>query len=324
MDTAEVNVVIDLLPNAGENGELEICENNMPVDLFDSLSGTPDLGGVWTPSLSSGTGVFDPSTDVAGVYTYTVTSGVCGMDTAEVNVAIDLLPDTGENGELIICENSMPVDLFDSLGGTPDMGGTWSPGLSSGTGVFDPSIDLAGIYTYTVSNGICGSDNSSVLVQKTNVTPITDYDINIVELSKNNSIEVIINTNSAFEFSLDGLNYQSSNLFMNLVGGDYKVYAREIEGCGVLKIDVRILDYPKFFTPNNDGLNDYWKLQGDDNKSYYIYIYDRYGKLLKQLSQYDVGWDGFFNGIPMPSNDYWFKIVFMDGIVKNGHFTLKR
>ncbi|RIV41826.1 hypothetical protein FQ017_16870, partial [Flagellimonas pelagia] len=150
--------------SAGENGELNICENSMPVDLFDSLGGTPDMGGTWSPGLSSGTGVFDPSTDVAGVYTYTVTSGVCGMDTAEVNVVIDLLPNAGENGELEICENNMPVDLFDSLSGTPDLGGVWTPSLSSGTGVFDPSTDVAGVYTYTVTSGVCGMDTAEVNV----------------------------------------------------------------------------------------------------------------------------------------------------------------
>src|SRR5690606_36160598 len=113
-------------------------------------------------SLSSGTGIFAPSLDVAGVYTYTVTNGVCGSDTSQVNVTIDQLPDAGENGILELCINNDPINLFDSLSGTPDIGGVWSPSLSSGTGVFDPLVDAPGIYTYTVMNGVCGSDTSEV------------------------------------------------------------------------------------------------------------------------------------------------------------------
>ena len=323
-DTSEVNVTIDVLPNAGENGDLEICINSSPVDLFGSLNGTPDTGGVWSPSLSSGTGIFNPSIDAAGVYTYTVTNGVCGSDTSEVNVTIDVLPNAGENGDLEICINSSPVDLFGSLNGTPDTGGVWSPSLSSGTGMFNPSIDAAGVYTYTVTNGVCGSDTSELSITITNVTPIKDYEIKTTEISGNNSIEIIFNSNLQYEYSLDNVIFQSSNMFTNLSGGDYTIYVNEVNGCGVLEVLVSILDYPKYFTPNNDGINDTWKLKGRTNQNYSIYIYDRYGKLLKHLVSFENSWDGTFNGKVLPTSDYWFKVVFDNGVVKNGHFTLKR
>jgi gliding motility-associated-like protein len=323
-DTSEVIVTIDVLPNAGEDGNLEICINSSSVNLFDSLTGTPDTGGVWTPSLTSGTGIFNPSIDTAGVYTYTVANGVCGSDTSEVIVTIDVLPNAGEDGNLEICINSSSVNLFDSLTGTPDTGGVWTPSLTSGTGIFNPSIDSAGIYTFTVTKGVCGSDISEVSVTITNVTPISDYKIKIKEFSSNNSIEVIIDSNLEYEFSLDGINYQSSNVFNNLTGGDYTIYVQEFNGCGILETMASILDYPKFFTPNNDGFNDTWNLLGINNQNYVIHIFDRFGKLLKQLNSFDFGWDGIYNGNELPSADYWFKITFKDGTVKNGHFSLKR
>jgi gliding motility-associated-like protein len=323
-DTSEVNVTIDKLPNAGENGTLELCINSNAVDLFYSLKGTPDRGGVWTPILSSGTGIFNPSIDKAGIYTYTVTNGICGFDTSEVNVTIDKLPNAGENGTLELCINSNTVDLFYSLKGSPETGGVWMPILSSGTGIFNPSIDKAGIYTYTVTNGFCGIDFSEVNVTVINVLPILNYEIKITEFSDNNMIEIIINTNSNYEFSLDGINFQNNNLFDHLNGGEYTVYAQEINGCGFLQEVVYILDYPKFFTPNNDGFNDTWELKGETDKKYTIYIYDRFGKLLKKLINSEISWDGIYNGKQMPSDDYWFKIVFNDGLIKNGHFTLKR
>src|SRR5690606_27389472 len=146
---------------------LNLCMNSSSVNLFDSLGGSPDMGGVWSPTLSSGTGVFNPSVDASGVYLYTVTNGVCGTSTAEVNVLVDTLPNAGDDGSLEICRNSNSVDLFAILSGTPDTGGVWSPSLSSGTGVFNPEIDNGGVYTYAVANG-CGVVLSEVVVQVIN------------------------------------------------------------------------------------------------------------------------------------------------------------
>ncbi len=322
-DKAEVNVTVSKLPKAGEDGNLDICISSDPVDLYDSLNGDKDKGGVWTPSLSSGTGIFNPSVDSGGKYIYTINNGSCGIDVSEVNVTVFKEPKAGENGSLEICINSTPYDLFDSLKGEKEKGGVWSPNLSSGTGMFNPLIDKSGIYTYIVLNS-CGLSTSEVDVKITDVNPITDYSIKITEFNKNNSINIIINSNLKYNFSLDDINYQSSNTFNNLIGGDYTLHVKEIDGCGILKENIRILDYPKFFTPNNDGVNDTWKLLGDANKNYSISIYDRYGTLLHTMNSSKIGWNGTYNNKNLLSGDYWFKVVFDDGIIKKGHFTLKR
>lgn len=323
-DSAEVNVTIDDLPNSGDNGTLEICVDSNIVDLFDTLLGSPDLAGVWSPSLTSGTGLFNPAIDPAGVYTYTVSNGICDLDASQVAVFIDALPNAGDDGTLEICINSFPVDLYDSLTGNTDSGGSWFPGLSSGSGIFDPSADVDGVYIYTVTNGVCASDEAQVNVITYGVTPIDDYSINIVELSDSNSIEIIINYNLEYEYSLDGIAFQNSNQFTNLIGGDYNVYVREINGCGILQEEVSILDYPKFFTPNSDGINDTWELRGRTNENYNIHIYDRYGKLLSILTPNQKSWNGTYNGENLPSSDYWFTITLGNGTIKNSHFTLKR
>ncbi|MEZ4792213.1 MAG: gliding motility-associated C-terminal domain-containing protein [Gelidibacter sp.] len=163
--TATVTVTITPSPNAGTNGSVAFCENGMPVDLFDSLGGTPDAGGTWSPALASGTGLFDPAVDAAGTYTYTVTgTPPCTDATATVTVTILSPPNAGTNGSLDICESGLPEDLFDSLGGTPDAGGAWSPTLASGTGLFDPTIDAAGTYTYTVTGSNSCTASSTVVV----------------------------------------------------------------------------------------------------------------------------------------------------------------
>ena len=81
---------------------------------------------------------------------------------------------------------------------------------------------------------------------------------------------------------------------------------------------------PKFFTPNNDGVNDFWVTPNPINRISYVMIYDRYGKLLKQIKNIDRGWDGTFKGQSMPASDYWYRIVYNDGKSFSGHFSLVR
>lgn len=163
-DSATVTVNVSSAPNAGLDGTAEFCTDDATQDLFTFIGGTPDAGGTWSPTLSSGTGIFNPAIDVNGIYTYTVAgTGACDDASATVTVTVTEAPDAGTNGTLSICEDAAPQDLFDSLGGTPDAGGTWAPALSSGTGIFDPSVDLAGTYTYTVAGtGSCGDASASV------------------------------------------------------------------------------------------------------------------------------------------------------------------
>jgi valyl-tRNA synthetase len=103
------------------------------------------------------------------------------------------------------------------------------------------------------------------------------------------------------------------------------------EHCDPLVIgDIHSIDYPRFFTPNGDGINDQWNITGlADDQNSKIYIFDRYGKLLKQIKPGvpSQGWDGTLNGEPLPSTDYWFVVYYTEnGAQKEfkAHFSLKR
>ncbi|NQY43962.1 MAG: T9SS type B sorting domain-containing protein, partial [Legionellales bacterium] len=102
------------------------------------------------------------------------------------------------------------------------------------------------------------------------------------------------------------------------------------QGCWSDPQEVMIVDYPHFFTPNGDGVNDTWKIiQQEGIPISQIYIFDRFGKLLKQLDPDSAGWDGTYNGSQMPATDYWFKIVYIEGADSTqkefkAHFSLKR
>jgi gliding motility-associated-like protein len=151
--TSDVTVTLNPSPDAGTDGAISFCTSDPSTDLFTSLGGTPDAGGTWSPAMASGTGVFNPATDPAGVYTYTVTNG-CGSIAANVTVTINSNPSPGTAGSIAFCATDPTADLFNSLGGAPTLGGSWSPALASGTGVFNPAVDAAGVYTYSVN--ACG------------------------------------------------------------------------------------------------------------------------------------------------------------------------
>lgn len=184
----------------------------------------------------------------------------------------------------------------------------------------------AGKYTLVVgkiqNNTYCENTFEFELIRS--VLP-TIKEVKYEELSDNNFIEIIPVSTGNVEYSIDGENFQESNYFANIPGGTYIAYIRDKEGCDEDSKEVTLIDYPKFFTPNNDGHNDLWQINSMNKfPNSKISIFDRYGKLIKELTENDFGWDGFYNGIEMQSDDYWFKANFNNKDIFSGHFALKR
>ncbi|CAN0600197.1 unnamed protein product [Laminaria digitata] len=139
-------------------------------------------------------------------------------------------------------------------------------------------------------------------------------------------VEVEVSGDGDYEYSIDGINYQNEPRFDNVESGFYTVLVRDKNGCGMSEREISVIGFPKFFTPNGDGANDTWQIIGA-NKNFgdqIIHIFDRYGKLVKQISTSTIGWDGSMNGQLLPSSDYWFRITMNDGKEFKGHFSLKR
>ncbi|WP_406685034.1 gliding motility-associated C-terminal domain-containing protein [Seonamhaeicola sp. MEBiC1930] len=171
-DNETITVTIEEPLDAGTDAApLDLCSNNGTVDLFAQLGGTPDSGGIWSPALASGTGVFDPLVDISGTYTYTL-SNSCGTVSSSIDVSVTLAPNAGSDNALTLCLIDDALDLFTLLGTSAQTGGTWSPALASGTGVFDPLIDTAGVYTYTVAAvAPCSPDSTSDITITVDDTP---------------------------------------------------------------------------------------------------------------------------------------------------------
>jgi len=190
------------------------------------------------------------------------------------------------------------------------------------------TVNTPGVYSVVVTNSSGCSKTRTITVLGSEIASIQN--INIEDLQDINSFAITVNGSGAYEFALDDESgpYRDTGFFTNVPIGFHTLYVRDKNGCGVLgPIVVPVLGIPKYFTPNGDGFHDFWNVKGVSalyNFRSIIYIFDRYGKLLKQLSTTEIGWDGTYNGRPMPGDDYWYSIQFEDGRNAKGHFTLKR
>ncbi|MBP6754913.1 MAG: T9SS type B sorting domain-containing protein [Bacteroidia bacterium] len=189
------------------------------------------------------------------------------------------------------------------------------------------TVNTEGVYKVEVKNSYGCVESRIITVTSSNKAVVDSLIIN--DLVDENSIEVILSSESHgnYVYSLDGVYFQSSATFSNILPGIYTVYIKDLKGCGTLPKEVSVLGIPKYFTPNGDGINDYWNMVGVNHKfnaKSTVFIYDRYGKLLYQTTPLSSGWDGTYNGEPMISSDYWYSVLLEDGRVIKGNFSLKR
>lgn len=187
------------------------------------------------------------------------------------------------------------------------------------------TVTTSGNYSVTVTNANGCKAVKKFTVTSSEIATITDATITDFAGNKN-SVLLEYTGIGNYEFSLDGSYFQDSPLFTGIAPGKYLAYARDKNGCGLsVPYEVYVLDYPRFFTPNGDGYNDFWKIKNIDLfPTAILTIYDRYGKLLQQLYSNNPSWDGKYIGKELPSDDYWFHLNFGDGKIIKGHFSLKR
>jgi gliding motility-associated-like protein len=185
------------------------------------------------------------------------------------------------------------------------------------------TVLTSGIYSVVVTSPApenCSS-TKKITVLEYNIPEIDRIDVNettvVIYLKKEEPY---------FEYSIDGINYQNSNVFFNVQSGLQAAYVREINLCSNVSQPFIVLIAPKFFTPNGDTYNDFWGVKGLNNyPQAEVSIFDRYGKLISVLNATKPSWDGMFNKNPLPSDDYWYELRIDDTKPKkSGHFSLKR
>ncbi|NUY81142.1 T9SS type B sorting domain-containing protein [Flavobacterium sp. MAH-1] len=247
-----------------------------------------------------------------------VVSGSACYDIVKVTLNVTALTPPGfEDETLNICpDETLTLSVAGNFASY-----LWSTGETSS----QITVNAIGNYTLTVTD----ANGCQAVKEFTVVTPdppvfewaeITNFQGN------DNSIVVHYSGNSEYEFSVDGEHFQSTPNFGNLPGGAYDIYIRDLHRCYTIgPFSVFIVDYPTYFTPNGDGIHDYWQVTAlNSQPSSLVSIFDRYGKLLCQFDGYSIGWDGKFNSRELPSTDYWFTLQLAGGRIVKGHFSLKR
>ncbi len=262
--------------------------------------------------------------------------GCGGME--PINLVVNTTPKIELEDSYTICfnPNVNPITL------TADASNDFYEWRNSSGNIISTNIDFKlnavgdfSLTVYKTENGLTCTNSKEFTV--INPPSATFYYINVnTEDEANNIVDITLEGNSSYEFSLDNNTFfgsGTSHTFTHVAPGLRTIYTRDINNCEPpAQTDVSVIGYRKFFTPNNDNKNDYWNVKGLDSaffKSIKIFIFDRYGKAVYQITDFNnLGWDGTYNGKPLPSNDYWFQSEIIDNndqlIKASGNFSLIR
>lgn len=254
----------------------------------------------------------------------------------ELKLIINPLPNIQLNPEYFICEDYETGTLLNPA--------TLNTGLTASNYIFEWTLDgnPYGGNTSSITTSQIG--DYTVKVTNTNTNCINTFASKVskyapyIEITFSDafdnatfvSVNVLGFGSGNYEYQIDDSLFQDSNIFNNVAAGDHIISVRDKNGhCNPAPINAVIINYPKFFTPNGDGINDTWNITHllSTNSSAPIFIFDRYGKLIKEITPSTDGWNGMFNGQPLPSTDYWFTVDYSEkGTAKifKSHFTLKR
>ena len=337
---------------AGCTESTDITINNPPTPAPDpgTITGTGELcidetaqltstepDGIWSSSNTNAVIVDDAGLVTAiapGIATISYTVGTECTAAAVMTVRVYPFPDPSLAEQYYICEDNA-TETFSTV--------TLFSGLSSGNHTFiwkkgeeiinttSSSITVSEPGEYSVeaintTTGCIGYASTTVTVSSQAVavaTVATDFNYR-------QTITVnVIGGSGDYEFSLNNGPYQDDNIFTGVTEGLYTITINDKNGCNPLVLEVYVLDYPRFFSPNGDGQHDRWNIKGLSNQDKaIIYIFDRYGKIVSVIRPGEMGWDGTYNGEILPATDYWFTLLYQssDGNNKEfkAHFSMLR
>ncbi len=298
----------------------------------DFCSGTPSpsfpqsnegITGTWLPtSISNNVGIknyqFTPDTSLFP----------CAPipPPLSVNVIQSVTPTFSSGVPTDVCEGAslpdLPLDSTDTLPIT----GTWTPSET-----IDTSVVGTLPYTFIPDAGQCAITPTAINITVNPSDTLTSVSYTVTDAFEDNQIITVVATATGnYLYQLDSGPIQTSPIFENVSAGVHDITVTDANGCStsITENNILVIKHPKFFTPNGDGYNDTWNIPGlKDQLNSRIHIFDRYGKLLKDISPNDPGWDGTYIGQLMPADDYWFNVEYIENAVLKkfkSHFSLKR
>ncbi|TDD96179.1 T9SS type B sorting domain-containing protein [Flavobacterium cellulosilyticum] len=274
-----------------------------------------------TTSPNGVTGTWNPATidnTTSRSYVFTPNTTECAtVQTLNVVVTPLIVPDFVD---LSICSGIIPPALATT---SPNgVTGTWFPSTINNTN--------SGAYVFTPDVPQCANAKKiNVIVNPSNTLVSISWTVTNA-FSLNQIVTITAASAGDYLYQMDSNPFQTSSVFENVASGLHSITVIDPNGCSapITENNILVINYPKFFTPNNDGNNDKWNIFDlSDQLNSRIFIFDRYGKLLKNISPLESGWDGTYIGYPMPADDYWFTVTYDEENMSKefkAHFSLKR
>lgn len=305
--------ILPIPPDAVSGGDVFRCEGE-ETPLTVSVTGSLIVN--WFNAPTGGTLLLENNTSFspsqAGTYYAEVNSPLIDCPSANrtaVSLTINPIPQV-EDETAFICEGGTAVLSAD----LDNVTYLWNNGETAKEII----VDTAGAYSVLVTDANGCANTKEILLEQ--------IDLPIIQTISSDGPSIIVTTANQgdFEYSVDNITYQSNPIFNALPGGRYTIYVRGRIDCGVIAQDFIHLVIPKFFTPNGDNINDLFQVQGlEFFNSSSLFIFDRFGKLLKSANQNNLSWDGTFQGENLPAATYWYRLRIEDSEFK-GPFMLKR
>lgn len=254
----------------------------------------------------------------------------------ELRLIVNPLPYHQLNPEYFICEDYVTGTLLNPA--------TLNTGLTASNYIFEWTYNGNPFGGNTSSITTSQIGDYSVEITNTNTNCVTTETVKVskyaphIEVDYNDafdnptfiSVNVLGVGSGNYEYQIDDSLFQDSNTFYNVSAGEHTITVRDKNGhCNPAPINAVIINYPKYFTPNGDGFHDTWNITHllPTNPNAPIFIFDKYGKLLKEIMPSTGGWNGMFNGQALPATDYWFTVEYYEkgnSKVFKSHFSLKR
>ncbi|MFT7251294.1 MAG: gliding motility-associated-like protein [Flavobacterium sp.] len=289
------------------------CLNATAPTLPTTSSNATPINGTWSPAT------INTSNTGTTTYTFIPQSNTCiNYTTYSLNITVTNNITPNFDATLSLCSGTnAPILNTTSPNGII---GSWNPSTINNI--------VSANYTFTPNSNQCAvSQTISVTILEPTLISI-EYTTSGA-FSEYQIVTVLAFNSGDYLYQLDNGDFQNNNIFSNVTSGNHTVTVIDQNGCSPpLSKNIFILNYPHFFTPNGDGINDYWTINGLNNlKKVKIFIFDRYGKLIKQILPNSSVWDGTFNGYSLPADDYWFSINFEENNIPRtfkAHFSLSR
>jgi len=328
--------------DAGPDINYTYCSGS--VDLNSLLVGA-DPGGSWTESsgsgqISGGNEIFNTDLVADGTYLFNYSVSTCGGTTDASFISINVLS-IGGDSTVTICEGDI-LDLNSILVGASN-GGSWVDSSNTGqigtaNSIFNSALTGPGTYNFAYELASCPSNQFAwitvnVVSAGADTTIIVCdgiHDLNPL-LNGASSGGVWFETTSSGQFNIltgvfntDGLSddiYEFQYLLSECPLDPAKITVKlgVDTNCTdvVIPPDVPPIDstitYYNVFSPNDDGVNDFWHIEGIElHPTNSVTIYSRWGDLLRTFVNYDnsnVIWDGKYDSnVPVPSSTYYYII----------------